>query len=237
MKKVKAMLGMKKKVNETTTETGETTDVESSNAEETGGSTKAFKIPPLDLGHIKITIDGMSPLLVQRFSQKVIDEIEAKQTQTATTKKGKRDPEQEYQDSLYRIPGKKNVFGVPAGGLKLCAISACRYVDGIPMTRALGSFHVLAEPGHGNLVPITSPGPVRDNGTVRIGPFGSKSAIPRYRGRFDEWSVTFKVVYNRRIISPEQLLNLYENAGFSVGLCEWRPEKKGSLGMFQVKRN
>lgn len=199
---------------------------------------KVVSIPPIDFRTVEITLDGITPLLVHKFSEKSKREMDEKQKGVPKQKKEARNPEAEFQASLYRMAPtkqKKERFGMPASGLKLCAVSACRYVDGLKMTAALGSFHVVGD--EGGLIEIHGRKPVMDDRIVRIGNFGSKVAQSRYRGRFDEWSVTFKVRYNARIINVETLLNLYENAGFSVGLCELRPEKKGSLGQFQVRRS
>ena len=145
-------------------------------------------------------------------------------------------PEEQMERTLYRMPGKKNVYGIPAAALKNCAVSACRFIDGVPMTIAKGSFHVLEESA--GLVPLDdcSDKPVIDERIVRVGNFGNKKPCVRFRGRFDKWQITFRVTFNSRVISTEQLLNLYENAGFSVGLHEYRPEKNGNLGLFHVKR-
>ncbi len=193
---------------------------------------KRITIPGVVVKTATITIQGISPLLVNKFSSKAKKEMEDKQQGVAKTKKGFRDPEAEYKESLYIIPGTKK-YGIPANGLKNAAVSSCRYVDGISQTFALGAFHVAGGPG--NLVEVQGT-PVMDEGMVRIGGFGKKVSMPRYRGRFDKWEVTFDCHYNSRVISPEQLCNLFENAGFSVGLCEWRPEKRGNFGMFRVKR-
>lgn len=171
--------------------------------------------------------------MVNKFSEKSKQEIEDKQTGKAKAKKEFRDPKKEYESSLYVIPGTKNKYGVPSNGLKLMAVSACKFVDGIAQTFARGAFHVV--PGPGGLTEIKGK-PVMDESFVRIGPFGRKVAMPRYRGRFDEWEITMDVTYNSNVISPEQIANLYETAGFAIGLCEWRPEKNGSFGMFQIKR-
>jgi len=195
---------------------------------------KVVTIPPIDLHIAKVTLVGDSPLLVHRFGAKAIKEIEDKQQKKAKKAKEARNPHAEFLDSLYCIPGKKGQYGIPIGGVKKAAVSACRFIDGVKMTMAKGSFHIVATPG--NLVPIKGSKPVMDEQIVRIGNFGNKIAVPRYRARFDKWEITFSVKYNPRIISPEQILNLYENAGFSVGLCEYRPEKDGSFGMFRVKR-
>jgi len=190
-------------------------------------------IPPINFKTIRITLVGESPLLVHRFSEKSKIEMEEKHMQKAKNKKGPRDMVAEFKASLYPMPEKKNTYGIPTQGIKNCAVSACRFVDSFPMTAARGAFHIV-DNGSG-LTEIKGSAPAMDERIVRIGGF-KKVAMTRYRGRFDQWEVAFDCKYNQGIISSEQLLNLFENAGFSVGLCEHRPEKNGSLGMFRVKR-
>ena len=64
---------------------------------------------------------------------------------------------------------------------------------------------------------------------------GMGTADLRYRGAFSSWSTELQVRYNADIISAEQLVHLFNTAGFAVGIGEWRPEKDGSWGMFHVK--
>jgi hypothetical protein len=193
-----------------------------------------ISIPKADLRSAEVTLVGTSPLLVNRFDEKSKREIEEKLSKKAKVKREFDTPEQQYLASLYPIAGKKNLYGMPASGVKNCAVSACRFVDGISMTVATGAFHVVGDVG--GLIPIKSPGPTIDSRYVKVGTFGNKKPCNRHRGRFDKWEVSFLLKYNAGVISLEQILNLYEHAGFSVGLCEYRPEKKGNLGMFSVKR-
>lgn len=198
-------------------------------------TTHIVKIPSLELEKAKITIKGISPLMVNKFSEKSKTEINDKQEGKAKNKKAAKNPEEEYLNSIYFMPGSKSKYGVPSSGIKHMAVSACKFVDGIKMTVARGAFHVIAGPG--GLTEITTSGPTMDASIVRIGKFGSKVPTTRYRARFDDWAITFPIIYNKRVISAEQIANLYENAGFSIGLCEWRPEKNGSFGMFEVKKS
>ena len=198
---------------------------------------KKMKIPKINFRYATIHLVGETPLLVNKFDEKEKERMLGKQTGAAKKAKEFRDPDAEFQASLYKMKDKKGniIFGIPAGGIRNCAISACSFIDGVAKTTARGAFQILTEGG--DLVPIISKtGPVMDESIVRIGPWSNKVAMTRYRGRFDDWELKFRVKYNANIITPEQLLNLFENAGFAIGLCEWRPEKNGSKGMFRVKR-
>ena len=188
-------------------------------------------IPQIKIKTAKLTLIGNTWLMTQPFAEKARREIEGKQQKKPKGARAARNPQKEYEAAFYRIPGKKNIYGIPAAGIKKCAVRACSFVDGIFMTTARGAFHVVEGPG--GLVPIKNSPPVYDARPVVL-----KSGVKdmRYRPRFEKWSVTFDVQYNENVISLEQLVNLYNNAGFSVGLCELRPERGGSYGMFHVKR-
>jgi len=189
-------------------------------------------VPPINLGAFELTIKGETPLLVNRFAEKSKQEMIDNQTQVPKGKKLPRDPHKEYLDSLYRI-NNNGKTGMPAGGVKNCLVSACRCVHGIKMTEAIAAFHVLAT-APGNLLEIKGKHKM-DSRIVRIGRFGNKIATNRYRAIYDKWEVKVPIKYNTTMISPAQLVNLAQHAGFSVGLCEHRPEKKGNNGMFSVK--
>ena len=56
----------------------------------------------------------------------------------------------------------------------------------------------------------------------------------RIRGEFPEWSTELTVRYNASTLQPEQIINLFNVAGFAIGVGEHRPQKDGSNGMFHV---
>lgn len=194
---------------------------------------KQIKIPPIRKEVVRLTIVGDSPLLVNKFSEKAKTELDEKHQKKAKGARQARNPEAEFNAARYIFDKKRD--GVPASGLKNAAVSACRFTEGVPMTRAKGSFFVLEEVN--GLVPIDcKSGAELDERIVRVGKFGNKQPMTRYRPVYHNWSITFKVVYNPDIISADQLANLFETAGFAIGLCEYRPEKSGNLGMFHVQR-
>lgn len=97
------------------------------------------------------------------------------------------------------------------------------------MSRASGAFHVI-----GDLVEIKGSRPAMRTDFVRVGRFSQRTADIRYRAEFKEWRVDLRILYNMRVISKEQIAHLLNLAGFSVGIGDWRPEKGGQFGMFEV---
>ena len=51
-----------------------------------------------------------------------------------------------------------------------------------------------------------------------------RSKILRTRPRFDQWNITFNVLYDEEKIDIETIVNAMEYAGSYVGLCDSRPK-------------
>lgn len=183
----------------------------------------ALNIPRIDVREMSITLIGDSPLISHAWSDKAKKMMLDKQMKKAKTAKEAKDPEQDFKDSIYWYD--EGVPGFPAVAFKAAAVSACRFSDGIKMTEARGAFHI-----QGELVAIDgTPEPRED--MVRI---GMGVADIRYRAQYMPWKVNLSVSYNASALSPEQIVNLFNIAGFGVGVGEWRPEKDGSYGRFHV---
>lgn len=188
-----------------------------------------IRIPQMDLHRAVIVLDGMSPLICHAWSQKARQQMLDAQMKKAT-KAGRaaKDPQQDFEDSLYPMPeGSAHPYGFPAVAFKAAAVDACSQVAGVTKVEARGAFHV-----EGELLGIDgTPTPRED--MVRI---GMGTADIRFRGEFRTWSVEVPIVFNPRVLSLEQLANLFDVAGFAVGVGERRPQKDGSYGMFRVRR-
>jgi hypothetical protein len=134
-----------------------------------------------------------------------------------------KDPERDYLDSLYAHPD--GGYGFPAVAFKSAAVDACSSIAGITKVEARGAFHIV-----GDMVKIEGePRPRED--MVRL---NGVTADLRYRGEFREWAAEITLRYNANVLSAEQVANLFNVAGFAVGVGEWRPQRDGSFGMFHV---
>lgn len=182
----------------------------------------AVSVPRMDRRQIEITLIGDSPLICHKWSDKAKQMMLDKQMKKASKGKEAKDPEQDYRDSLYHLDD--GGYGFPAVAFKSAAVGACRFAE-MKMTEARGAFHVVGE-----MIPLEGEPRMRED-MVRV---GMGTADIRYRGEFPEWRCTLSVVYNANAISPEQIVNLFNVAGFGVGVGEWRPEKDGSYGRFHV---
>jgi len=181
-------------------------------------------IPKLEIKIMPLKLIGDSPLIMHKWSEKAIREIEDKQQKKAKQGKTKRDPETEFRESMYEHPGGGYCF--PAVAFKAAAVDACTQLSGITKVFARGAFHINEA-----MVKIESDPPIMRTDMVRIG-MGTSDV--RYRGEFQNWSAEFEIRYNVSALSPEQITNMFNVAGFAVGIGEWRPQKDGSFGMFHV---
>lgn len=180
-------------------------------------------LPKMDVRTMTIRLVGDSPLISHAWSAKAKKEMLDKQMKRAKTAKEAKDPERDFEESLYRLPD--GTCGFPAVAFKTAAVDACSHIDGITKVVARGAFHIV-----GDMVPIEGEPKPRED-MVRV---GMGTADIRYRGEFREWACDIKVRYNAAVISDEQVVNLFNTAGFAIGVGEWRPQRDGSYGMFHV---
>jgi len=191
--------------------------------------TKSVGLPGFKLCETTIRVQGDSPLICHRFGASQRKSILDKQTKKARHSKGARDPEREFRESLYELGKDDNgniVYGFPSSAFKKAAVFAIRHVEGMTMAGSWGSFHVLGE-----YVRIHGDGPHVREDIIRL-PTGA--ADIRFRAEFRDWYCDVPVSFNEGSISLEQLGHLFNVAGFAVGVGDWRPERRGSYGMFHV---
>jgi hypothetical protein len=182
-------------------------------------------LPQLDIRTIRLRVVGDAPLICHRWSDKAKKMILDKQMGKATAGKENKDPERDFQESLYPHP--EGGYGFPVIAFKNAAVDACTSLGkAITKVAARQTFHIVGE-----LAKIEGEPEPRED-MVRV---GMGTADIRYRAEFKQWSTTLVIRYNARVLTDEQIINLFNVAGFAVGVGEWRPEKNGSYGLFHVE--
>ncbi len=182
-------------------------------------------------------VGGLTPLVVHKWAEKSIKEMQDKQAGIKIKNKPPREPVTEFEQAKYIIGEKdgKPIHGFPAVGFKCCAVEAARQVDGLTMVGTTGMFHVLGVDDTNEFIEIESPEePIMRTDPVKIGSGPNRTSDLRYRPEYRNWSAKIPVLFNPSVITEESLVNLFNIAGFAVGVGEWRPARKGNKGMFKV---
>lgn len=203
---------------------------------------QVIELPGMMKDSIRVRLVGISPLVMHAFGEKAKKEMRDKQQGRAKRKKEAKDPVAEYNEARYRLEDGRDAC--PTISIKKSLISACRMVEGVPMTLVRQVIHV--NPGTAFL-PIAfdedrfyddeHPPAMRED-TVRVGGKGpgTGTADLRYRPEYGVWHVDCEISYLKNVITAESLLNLLMNAGFGCGIGENRPERTGAdWGLFDVQ--
>lgn len=192
-------------------------------------TTKAAELQKIKVETATVSVKGLSPLIMNRWSEKARKEMLDKQMKK-TVKKDPKSPEEQYEGSVYHLDDDR--LGFPADAFKKAMIRGAKQI-GLVMRDARTSFFV-----HGAyctrddraLVPITGEVKPRED-MVRL---NGQTADIRYRGQVVEWSADLHISYNASMTSFDQIVNMLHAAGYGVGVGEWRPEKDGTFGRFEV---
>ena len=185
---------------------------------------RMLALPKMDIRRLELELEGTSELIVHAWSEKAKKMILGKQTGKATSGKEPKDPKADYEGSMYRTPDGKP--GILALGFKNAAVKACTSLTDLTKTAARQAFFVV-----GDVLPIVGKPHMRED-MVRV---GRGIADVRHRAGFWPWSVNIQVDYNNNALTGEEIVNLFNVAGFAVGVFEWRPERNGGYGRFKVK--
>ena len=155
-----------------------------------------------------------------------VDKHAGKKTKTREI----RDPEAEFEAATYKTSDGK--YGVPVDAIKGSVINAAHKDLGIEKTLVRKALFILC-PDPSGILEMECDEPIMREDMVRVG-MGSTDL--RYRPEFRNWRVTFSIQYDAELLTPEDITNLIERAGFGVGIGERRPDKGGEFGRFRVQR-
>lgn len=200
------------------------------------------RISPPKFTVLTVEIEGLSPYMQLRFSQKakatMMGKMEAGSTAKGKRTRDARDFNEDFQQAQYI--SNEGWSGIPAPSFRNASIDVCRMV-GFKMTHARMSIFVEAD-GFDKfdgtpLVKIDSvTGPERVDMAVRN---ATGVADIRIRPMWRQWSCKLRVRFDEDQFTAEDVVNLLNRAGQQVGVGEGRPFSKNSnglgMGMFTIK--
>lgn len=190
---------------------------------------------------ITVPIVGLTPVIPHQWAEKAKAMMRAKQFGETQQKRVPKDPEEEAEAAMYRLPDGRP--GIPSTAFKGAMVAACRFFEGLPMTEGRLMIYVRGE-GPDQLVALTGTEKMREDM-----PRNATGVVDlRYRtallvgkdedgNEVEPWRADITIVYPPRLISKNSVLALLDAAG-RVGVGDWRPgspkSNTGTYGTFRI---
>jgi hypothetical protein len=190
-----------------------------------------IRLRPIEKHTYEVPILGITPLIMQKWSEKALQMMRDKQYGAkAQPKRAPKEPEVDAEAATYRLQDGR--AGMPATAFKAAISDAARMFEGITMTQLKISIFVEGE-GPEQLVAIEGPEETREDT-----PRNATGVVDlRYRKQFWPWTAVLPITFPTSVLDIESVLMLVNAAG-DGGVGSWRPSspksKSGSYGRFAV---
>ena len=141
-----------------------------------------------------------------------------------------RNPEEEAMSAMYITDDGKP--GLPMLAFKAALISSAHKDLGIEKTLVRKALFLPRDAySEGLIAPLDADEPEIREDIVRV---GAGQTDMRYRPEFKRWRVNVIIEMDSDLLNEQDVINLVNRAGFSVGIGEWRPERGGEFGRFEL---
>lgn len=181
--------------------------------------------------NIKVTIEGVTPLILNRFHDAA--QIAATDGTRASTAGEKGTPQEQATLKLYH--GADGKLVIPQPNVLSCITAAGKFfkTGKSKVTTQKSSLVPACVEIDGVDLPLVHKQPWRvDARPVRIPATGGR--ILCYRPIFDDWSLSFDVALDTEVMTVKLLREIVDTAGKRIGLGDFRPDCKGPFGRFKV---
>src|SRR3990167_9330720 len=181
---------------------------------------------------ITVEIRGITPLLIHRFGE---DSEQKGNTRRVEIKRA--GPREEATKNAYiakdgtfyfsaaSIPGTMKNAG--SNHKSVGSRKSLRYVVPAAVSMMVDGVTILNGKGPAKAFEV-------DSRPVTIP--ATKGRIMRQRPRFEQWGAAFELCVDDNLLSPEMAHTLLSEAGQSIGIGDFRPEKRGPFGRFHVTK-
>lgn len=174
---------------------------------------------------IGIEVKGTNSLIQNNFSQKAVEQILRKHMGLTVVKEAKKPREVVEAATIRNVNG---LVCVPPTAFKKAMLSAATQTKSLKKTHLKTALFV-----QGASIPITYTSMQSRMDMVRTSGI-SRGPDVRFRPEFLDWGARMVVAF-ADTLSERSVVDLMQRAG-GVGVGEWRPEKDGTNGTFEVVR-
>jgi len=190
----------------------------------------AISLKPIARAKMTFGIRGTSPIIMHQWSEKAKAMMRDKQQAGKKTRERElRKPAEEAMAATYRT--EDGDVGIPAMAFKSAILTAAHKDIGIEKTLVRKALFLICKDPGLVLAFTECDEPIVREDMVRV---GMGAADLRYRPEFRNWKCVVELEIDAELLQDADVLALVGRAGFGVGLCEWRPEKGGEFGRFEI---
>lgn len=174
---------------------------------------------------VALELSGTADLIQNCFDQKTIEQMLRKHMGLPVEKEAKV-PAECIERAIIR--NEKEAICLPPAGFKKGILSAAAQVKGLTKTKIRSSVFI-----EGGSIPITFSQMVPRMDMVRTAGIGKVPDV-RFRPAFEDWKARMIILFSDQV-PVQTVIDLLQRAG-NIGVGEWRPEKDGSYGTYEVTR-
>jgi len=192
---------------------------------------------------IKVTCEGISPIMLAPMTDKVIDAL--RNPANRKPKNPESTLESEAAEKL--LADEKGRLGIPGFYLFACLREAGRHVKyesrkkiSTRQETLLPSFLIIEE----EFLVFSPPGNIKDKPDKRIWvvdkragrPAPNLPTMPIIRPKFPKWGFEVNVDLDEKQVNETVLKSLFEFGGKRIGMGAFRPTRRGPFGRFEVTK-
>jgi hypothetical protein len=174
---------------------------------------------------IALEVKGVTSLIQNCFNQKAIEQMLRKHMGLPTEQE-KKVPAECVERAIIR--NEAGAVSIPPTAFKQAILSAAGQVKGLTKTKIRASLFI-----EGGSVPITYSRMVPRMDMTRLSGMGRTPDV-RFRPEFEDWSARMIILFSDQL-PVRTVIDLLQRAG-NVGVGEWRPERNGTFGTFEVSQ-
>lgn len=203
--------------------------------EKNGSSNTTSRIENVLLESVKpqpltFKIVGTTALLMHKFSDAAALEMTRKANGEGGLKGSKPTDKEAFEAAIYRT--EDGELYMPSGAFLGAIVEAASFMGQVTRYNKKRIKGAVKFPSDKVIITSKSGPKMR----IDMGKNDKGQSVRSVRAELQDWGAEITLTIDTAIYKPAEILQLFERAGFSIGVGAWRTECGGTHGCFMVKR-